>query len=499
MSSEAGSIRGKAAAGGAIPEAPSGTIAAPVVRNTGIVLGVGVASKLVGALFVLWLARYLGDAGFGTYSFALSFASLFAIFSDFGLDALAIREVARTRPAHPFQAIIKLRAVLSAVVALALVAAAFFLQVDRTTMLVVLFAGFIALVDTLGGTYFALFRGHERMELEGISQLAWRGAQVALGASVILLDMGLVWMMAALFAASAVRLALSAAFSTRLPKSRPSEAGMGRWFRAALPFAAYEIALDVYTGLIPLALFWFATTSEVGSFSAAQRAIGFIVLIPLALEAAIYPALSRLYHNSRAVMRKGALAGMRFALLFAVPIAFVVPAFSAQFTGLLFGETYDPMPLAILVAVFPMTAANAVARGVLWSADRQRAVAINIAISTAVLAAVALYLIPLRGAVGGATALGIAETALLALGLWEMSRALPGLGKRLWQHAAGACAAISILFAVYIFSNGQAPLWALGACGAAIYLVFIAITGGIERRELTMVSSGIRAALGMSR
>ncbi|MBI4999941.1 MAG: flippase [Euryarchaeota archaeon] len=499
MSSEGKADRGGAMAGGACMKARPETIAAPVVRNTGIVLGVGVASKLVGALFVLWLARYLGDAGFGTYSFALSFASLFAIFSDFGLDALAIREVARARPAHPFQAIMKLRAVLTAAVALALIAAALVLPVDRTTMLVVLFAGFIALVDTLGGTYFALFRGHERMELEGISQLAWRGAQVALGASVILLDLGLLWMMATLFAASVVRLALSAAFSTRLPKAQPSEAGVGHWFRSALPFAAYEIALDAYTGLIPLALFWFATTSEVGSFSAAQRAIGFIVLIPLALEAAIYPVLSRLYRNSRAVMRKGALAGMRFALLFAVPIAFIVPAFSTQLTGLLFGGTYDPMPLAILAAVFPMTAANAIVRGVLWSADRQRAVAINIAVSTAVLAAAALYLIPLRGAVGGATALGIAETMLLALGLWEMSRALPGLGKRLWQHAAGACAAVSILFVMHIFSNGQVPFWALGACGAAIYLSFIAATGGIGRKEMAMVSTGIRAALGMSR
>ena len=48
---------------------------------------------------MMYTARYLGAEGYGILSFALAFTGIFAVFSDFGLNQLTVREVSRNRSA----------------------------------------------------------------------------------------------------------------------------------------------------------------------------------------------------------------------------------------------------------------------------------------------------------------------------------------------------------------------------------------------------------------
>ncbi|MEW5937084.1 MAG: oligosaccharide flippase family protein [Candidatus Thermoplasmatota archaeon] len=467
-----------------------------VLRNTGIVLGVGIASKLIGALFVLWIARYLGSAGFGTYTFALSFASVFVVFADFGLDALAIREVARARPEHRLREILLLRLLLAGIIAIALTLAA--LVLVRDALLVVLLGGAASLVDKIGGTYYALFRGHERMELEGAVQLTWRGVQISLGAAVILTDGGLVAMMLALLCAALIRLTAAVLLSSILPASRrPVKGWAMRWAGAAVPFAVYELTYAVYAGLVPLALYLLSTPEQVGWFGAAQRTIGFVVLIPLSLEAAIYPVLSRLYRDGQEVMRRGALTTMRLLLFFAVPAGFVIATLSSDITLLLFGRGYDPLPLAVLGATLPVIALNAVLRSVLWSCDLQGRAALNLAVSTLVLGGVLYLLICMMDGVGaliGAVSLALAESMLLILGLWAAVPVLKTMRQWLWQHAAAGCMAVSVCFSIYTFTAGALAPWLLGVIGAIAYAACALALKGVDRADVRLLSSGLRGA-----
>ena len=68
-----------------------------IAKNT-IVLGISqVTSSLLGFLFIMYTARYLGAEGFGILSFALAFTGIFGIFPDLGLGQLTVREVARDK------------------------------------------------------------------------------------------------------------------------------------------------------------------------------------------------------------------------------------------------------------------------------------------------------------------------------------------------------------------------------------------------------------------
>ena len=64
-----------------------------LLKNTSVLIISNLATKGLSALFIVYLARYLQDYGFGQYNFALAFASVFIIFSDMGLDALTIKKL----------------------------------------------------------------------------------------------------------------------------------------------------------------------------------------------------------------------------------------------------------------------------------------------------------------------------------------------------------------------------------------------------------------------
>ena len=69
---------------------------ASLVRNT-FYSGLTTSAGLLLFVLMILAGRSLGSHDFGVFSFALSLASIFAIITDFGLDDLVVREVARDR------------------------------------------------------------------------------------------------------------------------------------------------------------------------------------------------------------------------------------------------------------------------------------------------------------------------------------------------------------------------------------------------------------------
>ena len=59
-----------------------------IAKNTAVMMIAQVASFLLSFFSVMYIARYLGAAGFGILSFALAFTVIFAVFGDLGLSPL---------------------------------------------------------------------------------------------------------------------------------------------------------------------------------------------------------------------------------------------------------------------------------------------------------------------------------------------------------------------------------------------------------------------------
>ena len=112
-----------------------------ILKNTTILVASNIIVKLLGAFLIIMLGRYLGDEGFGDYSFAFSFVALFIIVSDFGLDALVIRNVARSKElaGQYLETAGILRSILSIIMIGIAMAAAFLLGLNTETLTIIFF------------------------------------------------------------------------------------------------------------------------------------------------------------------------------------------------------------------------------------------------------------------------------------------------------------------------------------------------------------------------
>jgi O-antigen/teichoic acid export membrane protein len=68
-----------------------------IAKNTSVLAISQVITSILGFFLFIYIARYLGEVGFGKYSFALAFTGLFAIIANFGMNNYIIRELARNK------------------------------------------------------------------------------------------------------------------------------------------------------------------------------------------------------------------------------------------------------------------------------------------------------------------------------------------------------------------------------------------------------------------
>ena len=136
-----------------------------ILANTTYRLIADVGAKIASVALFVVMARQLGEAGFGLFSFALALVTLVTAASDFGQDKVLTREVARRPEALDGY----LANTLALKLALALpglaIAAAIVATsgADGKTLAVVALLGLAVVADLLTATCFAVYQAFERM------------------------------------------------------------------------------------------------------------------------------------------------------------------------------------------------------------------------------------------------------------------------------------------------------------------------------------------------
>ncbi|KYK28889.1 MAG: hypothetical protein AYK23_05415, partial [Candidatus Proteinoplasmatales archaeon SG8-5] len=437
--------------------------ASRVLKNTLFLVASNLTTKLLGAAFIIVLARYLEDFGFGQYSFAFSFAAVFVIISDFGLDALTIKAVARNRElAGDFLELVGiLRLGLSLLMVAVSIVAGWLIGLDEHLLLIIVVAGASYLFDKMSGLFYALFRAYERMELEAAIQVVWKLIQVSVGLGAIYMGFSLLEIVLLLLVVSVIRCIIG--FTTLMSLGvRPSRKTVKpkQIARESAPFAAYEIGNAVYFNLIIIVLFLMTTAEETGWYTAAFRVFMFLILIPAAFETAIYPLFSRLYDASPQEMRFAYGRSMKYTLVVAIPVALVLWMLSGTFAGL-FGSDFlnTEESLSIIAFALPFFVLNMLMKTALWSSDAQKRMAVNIWVSAIILGIAAYLLVTEEGYLGAAMALVVGEIALFILNFHALKRKGFGLGGHIWKAAAAGAAMFGLAYMLTEFMSARISLY----------------------------------------
>jgi O-antigen/teichoic acid export membrane protein len=292
-----------------------------VVRNAVLKLAAEGVARAASLALVVVAARLLGEAQFGLYSYGLAVAVLSAQLADLGLPILMAREIAARSAAA--RGVVRQALRLKLAVSGALVAwiAVSMLVGGRSFEVRASFACLAGamLLQTYVDFAAHVHRGRQQMGREAALLAGSRLTFVTLGAAVLAAGGGLLGLSIAALVSSAAASAFAMWGIARdgWLKRAPDTTADGTWrlLRETLPIAVALLLSVFYTRLALIALEFWMDEMAVARFSAAQRLVEPLLVLPAAIMAAVFPAYVRALETAPG---RAARLGRRSALGFTV-------------------------------------------------------------------------------------------------------------------------------------------------------------------------------------
>lgn len=420
-----------------------------VLSNGLFLLLAYVLPRLFTVASVVVAARWLGAERFGAYGAAAAFAVILSVAASLGMLPLLVREIARApgRAGALLRGAHRIKAVTGALMLLAawwLSGLLFASEPEARSAALVLALGWVAhaFAENLAAYYQAverMARWTQASALFGIVSAIVGVALLLATGSVAAYCAGFLagWMVALLW----LWIGVPPDVRGVAPGPSPGKV-VGELLLGLAPFAAAFVGLTIYSKVDVLLLQRWTTSTEVGLYSAAYKAVDVFQALVIVAAGAVYPRLSRAGATRPGTDRAGRRS-TETLLLAAVPCGLALHLVAGPVVALVFGEAYagSVAVLSWLALLLPMLALTILGGYVLGAAGHMAWVAGLYAVGLAANLGLNVLLIPALRAEGAALARLGSEALLLAGFLWVLERAARSApGRRVVGAALGAAA-----------------------------------------------------------
>jgi O-antigen/teichoic acid export membrane protein len=394
-----------------------GAIRGGAVRVVGFAVTVLIS---VGSSALLF--RHLGHTRLGDYAKVVSLVTLCGGFTDAGLSAIGVRELA-SRDAEGRRALIRslggLRLVLAAAGVLIAVGFAALARYGATLVLATAVVGAAMIATVLQDTYAITLTAQLRISWLAAADLVRIGV-LALGIlALVLAGAGLFPFYIAMLPAAIAAALLTAWLVHREIPLRPSfEPKAWRGLLGdTLTFSLATAVIAVYFRVALIVVSLVANSSETGYFAAAFRVVEVLISVPALLVGVAFPIFARAARDDRVRLAYAVgrvfdsvwLVGLGVALALVVGAPFVL--------SVLGGTSYGPAGVVLRIQGIAMVATfvGSVWAYTLLSLHRHREILVVSLVALALTLALTASITALDGARGAAIGTTIAEYAFVLM------------------------------------------------------------------------------------
>lgn len=457
-----------------------------LVRNSFLLVGIESGSKLLGLIFFILLARYLGAAELGIYAAAITWANFFVLLPKFGLENLVQREVGRS-PEEAWaywRQLGTLKALLTLVALLGLALALFL--AFRPHWVAMLVLGFFVCGYSFLELLNAFFRAIGRAEFEVLSRLCFSLSNLAIGIPVLVYDGRLVMVAMAqgvsVFSAVALALLLLRRLTGRRVGARP-RLTYREALRQAAPFAGIVVALFCSNQMGMLILSLTATKEAVGYLAAALRLFDNLTLLPAAIMGAFLPVASQQFRRSLRAFTLTCRATLKYLFIMAAPLAVGLFWMARPLTLFLYKEQFLPVVgvFQILSPALIFSFWNYLGDNMLIARDQERRLFALAWLAAAIHIGANAVLVPWLSYRGAAWAiLATQGSYCLILGYLLQRYVAPARVLQLiWRPALSAAGMGLLVWAVQ-----DLPFLLVVILGAMAYFILLRLSGAITPAEM---------------
>lgn len=400
-----------------------------VLKNTFWLFVGQIVSRLLRAAIVIYAARVLGVSSWGAFSYALGVVTFLTVFSDIGVNGLITREGSRDpaqQKAYLGSALLVKLLLLLVVTGVTLLIFPHLSNIKEATLLMPILI-FVFAADTLRDLGSALSRALQKMQIEALLGILTNAAIVGLGFLFLSLSPSSTSLAFAYALGSVVGLVgLIVVLSKHI---RPMLAHVN--FRLAWPIlkTAWPFGLMGMLGVIMLntdiiMVGWMRGAEEVGYYSAAQKLLQLLYVLPGLFASSMFPLLARLVTVSSSQARLLLERTISLSILIAIPIALVGIILGKPIIGLLFGAEYLPAvrTFQILMVTVLFTYPSILIGNAIFAYDLQRYFVRFVLLATFGNIGFNFLLIPRFGIQGAAMATLLTQIIVDTLMWWEMRK-----------------------------------------------------------------------------
>lgn len=453
--------------------------------------------KVLSFAYIVFLARAIGVEDMGRLGFALSFTTIFAIFLDFGLTQILIKESAKNKEESQkyLSSAISLK-IIGAVVVYGLVF--LFINIMNYPPLVknmVYLAGVVMVFDSFTLSMYGIFRGHHNLKFESLGTIINQLLVITAGVLVVKFDLGMVALVGAylvgaifnfIFASSFLRYGLKILTTIKFDWQMTK-----RILWLSLPFAIAGIFGRIYSNIDMVMLSKMTTDYEVGLYSIAYKVAFAVQFIGMASLATLYPAFCSYFVESKELLAKSFERSVQYLLILSLPLAVGVIAISDKIIGPMFGADYNQSVLAlqIMMISIPLAFLTYPLGAMLNACNKQATNTTILGVTAGVNIILNLAFIPLWGHVGSAVAVPLSYLVIFLAGLFFVSRIIK-FNKKFVLLSFGRILFSSVVMGVVVmFLKERYHFVVPIVIGSLVYIILLYALREVTRVDINQIKT----------
>lgn len=393
-----------------------------LATNTFILFTATAVSGILFFAYQVVIARYLGAADYGVYSFAFAYVALFAFLIEGGLGTFVIREVSRHKESTGKFLVGSLfnKAWLFAVVLIITSAGIYFLKKDQGVKELIYLFLFAAFFENLANSFIFIFKAHEEMVYVGIYQVAKNFLLICV--ALFAANTGKPLKQMVLFYAAACFLALLASAALYWKKfGKIAETFDFRFsmtmMKSSLSFCLYGLLAVFYAKIDTVLLSVLRNDTEVGFYNASFRLIDMLGNVPAIFLTAVLPAMSIAHIKSHDTLRLIFKKVTQLLIIFIVPVSIGTSLLAEEIIAFIYGPGYASSVPALRVLIWAAFFYFISFPGInlLNATNKQRMNVVFISLVAAFSVSLNMLLISRHGYMGASYTMVISEVGSFAL------------------------------------------------------------------------------------
>lgn len=469
-----------------------------ITANTSFFMVALIIQKLLSFVYFTLLARNLGAEGIGQYFFAVSFASMFSVFIDWGFSPLLIREVAKEKDESEkwFQQIFTLKIFFSLITIVIILALDFILFYSDAVRNLIFISTAIIALDSFTVVFYAFIRGKQNLKFESWGTIIFQIIVMIFGLSLLRVT-SMIWpflmvlLLASLFSMIYAAIILNRKFFVKF-KLFFSKDLAKKIILIALPFALAAIFAKIYAYIDTFFIKIFLGDQAVGFYSVAYKITFSLQFIPLAFVAALYPAFSHYFKYDLEKLKMTFSKAFNYLAFIALPVSFGIIALADEVIRKLYTDDFDSIwPLRVLIASIPFLFINFSLSSFLNATERQKINTRNLGIVMIINVILNLLFIPRLGVWGASLASSLSTLFLFSLNFYGVIKVISIPFKFFVPLLWSILSSVIMYLVVIYFKSSIGWIFSI-VVGFIVYLLLMLVSGAIKKQDIIFVKNSFR-------